>query len=143
MNKILNAYNKTNNFGRLFGMDYKITSPTTIEYYMTVDEKFLATPTAMHGGALAGMMDAVVGVASLNVTSKKGKVVSTIEFKINYLKPVLLGEQLKGVGTVLSEGNRIIITKGEIFNQNDELVALATATLNAYPWEKSDFYSED
>ncbi len=143
MNKILKAYNKTNAFGRLFGMDYKITSPTTIEYYMTVDEQFLATPTAMHGGALAGMMDAVVGVASLNVTSKKGKVVSTIEFKINYLKPVLLGDELKGVGTVLSEGNRIIITKGEIFNQNDELVALATATLNAYPWGKSDFYSEE
>ncbi len=142
MNKILRAYNKTNAFGRLFGMDYKILSPTTIEYQLTVDEKFLATPTAMHGGALAGMMDAILGVASLNVSSKRGKVVSTIEFKINYLKPVFLGDELRGVGTVLSEGNRIIITKGEIFNQRNELVAIATATLNAYPWEKSDFYSE-
>ncbi|MCT4582600.1 MAG: PaaI family thioesterase [Flavobacteriales bacterium] len=136
MNKIIEAYNKTNEFGRLFNMTYTIVKPGEVVYKLLVTQKLLATSKAMHGGALAGMMDAVVGVTALSVSSLKNKVVSTVEFKINYLKPVFEGDELRGVGEVISEGNRIIVCKGEIFNQNQELVAIATATLNAYPANK-------
>lgn len=136
MNEILKAYDKTNEFGRLFNMTYEIIKPGEVEYAMTVNSSFLATSKAMHGGALAGFMDAVVGVAALSVSSLKRNVVSTIEIKINYLKPVFLNDQLKGIGTVVSEGNRIIVCKGVIYNQNAELVAIATSTLNAYPFSK-------
>jgi len=139
-NKILEQYDKSNAFGRLFDMNYKIIEAGKIEYKLKVNKHFLATPTAMHGGALAGFMDAIVGVASLSASSQNNKVVSTIEFKINYLKPVFLNDELTGIGTVVNQGNRIIITKGEIFNQKKELVAMATATMNAYPVEKSDFF---
>lgn len=136
MNDILKAYNKSNEFGRLFNMTYEIIKPGEIVYKLLVTREMLATTKAMHGGALAGMMDAVVGVAALSVASQRDKVVSTVEFKINYLKPVFEGDNLQGVGTVISEGNRIIICKGEIFNQNKEMVAVSTATLNAYPSKK-------
>lgn len=136
MNEILEAYNKTNEFGRFFNMTYKVILPGEIVYSMEVTKNLLATSNAMHGGALAGMMDAVVGVAAVSISSLKGNIVSTVEFKINYLKPVFLGNQLTGIGTVISEGNRIIVCKGEIFNQNKELVAIATSTMNAYPFSK-------
>lgn len=136
MNEILEAYDRTNEFGRLFNMTYFINSPGKVTYSMLVTKRFLATTNAMHGGALSGMMDAVVGVAALSVSSLKGKVVSTVEIKINYLKPVLLDDLLKGEGTVISEGNRIIVCKGEIYNQNNELVAIGTSTMNAYPFSK-------
>jgi len=132
MNEILKAYDKTNEFGRFLNMTYKVAKPGEVIFSMLVTKDLLATKQAMHGGALAGLMDAVVGVAALSVSSLKGKLVSTVEFKINYLKPVVLNDHLKGVGTVISEGNRIIICKGEIFNQNEELVAIATSTMNAY-----------
>lgn len=136
MNDILEAYNKTNEFGRFLSMDYTVVSPGEIELSMKVTKNLLATSKAMHGGALAGMMDAVVGVAALSVSSLKGNIVSTVEFKINYLKPIFLNDELTGVGSVVSEGNRIIICKGDIFNQNKELVAIATSTMNAYPFSK-------
>jgi len=117
-------------------MDYEIVRPGFVVYRMKVTQRFLATSKAMHGGALAGFMDAVVGVAALSVSSQRGNVVSTVEFKINYLKPVLLDDELVGEGKVISEGNRIIICKGEIFNQNQELVSIGTATLNAYSANK-------
>ena len=132
MNEILTAYDKTNEFGRFLNMTYEVAKPGEVIFSMLVTKDLLATKQAMHGGALAGLMDAVVGVAALSVSSLKGKLVSTVEFKINYLKPVVLNDHLKGVGTVISEGNRIIICKGEIFNQNEELVAIATSTMNAY-----------
>lgn len=136
MNEILEAYNKSNAFGRFFKMTYHIDSPGNVIYSMEVTKDLLATVRTMHGGALAGMMDAVVGVAALSVSSLKGKVVSTVEIKINYLRPVVLNDQLTGKGTVISEGNRIIVCKGEIYNQNHELVAIATSTMNAYSFSK-------
>ncbi len=136
MNKIIENYNETNAFGRSFKMDYEIVRPGFVVYKMKVSKRFLATSTAMHGGALAGFMDAIVGVTALSVSSQKGNVVSTVEFKINYLKPVLLNDELVGEGSIISEGHRIIICKGEIFNQNKELVAIGTATLNAYSANK-------
>jgi uncharacterized protein (TIGR00369 family) len=136
MNEILKAYDKTNEFGRFLNMTYEVVQPGEVVFSMLVTKDLLATTKAMHGGALAGLMDAVVGVAALSVSSLKDKLVSTVEFKINYLKPVLLNDQLKGLGTVISEGNRIIVCKGEIFNQKEELVAIATSTMNAYPFTK-------
>tara|TARA_B110000305_G_C19024207_1_gene440758 strand:- start:52 stop:474 length:423 start_codon:yes stop_codon:yes gene_type:complete len=137
---ILDIYNKYNNFGRFLDMDYTVVTPGHIEYNMVVKEVHLATPTAMHGGAMAGFMDCVLGVTALSAVEAENKVVSTIEFKINYLSVVLLGDELKGVGIVLRKGKRILLAEGKIYNQNNELVATATGTFNAYSFEKSDMF---
>lgn len=119
-------------------MDYKVISPGHIEYNMLVKEEHLATKTAMHGGALAGLMDGVLGVAALSMVQIEEKAVSTIEFKINYLNAAFLGDILKGEGKVISRGKRILIVEGKIYNQKNELIVTATGTFNAYPFEKSD-----
>jgi len=49
-----------------------------------------------------------------------------------------LGDILFGKGRVDHQGKRIIHTSGEIYNQNNEIVAKAMGTFNAYPIEKSD-----
>lgn len=66
------------------------------------------------------------------------KLVSTVEFKINYLKPAYLHDKLKGVGMVLHHGKRLYTVEGQIFNHKQELLAKGIATLNAYPYAKSD-----
>lgn len=136
---ILSTYNKNNHFGRFMGMKYEVESPGHVKYRLTVKEDLLATPTAAHGGAIAGFMDGIVGVAALSSTAPDGRVVSTIEFKINYLKPALFKDEIFGVGTVLKKGKSILVVKGEIFNSKEELLATALATMNSYPIEKSSF----
>lgn len=139
MNKdILKRYNETNHFGDLLGMEYEIQTSGEIYYSLEVKREHLATKTAAHGGFLAAFMDAVVGVAALSKTSTEGKVVSTVEMKLNFLQPALLGDLLTGKGKVLKYGKRIIIVEGKIFNQKNELLAISLATMNAYPFEKSD-----
>ena len=137
MADVLSIYRKINNFGRLLDMDFEEISEGNIIYHLKVTEDLLATPTTIHGGALSAFMDAIIGVASLSIFAKENKLVSTVEFKINYLMPALLNDQLKGVGKVIKKGKRIVITSGEIYNQNNELIAIATGTLNAYPIEKA------
>ena len=137
---ILDIYNRHNNFGRLFDMDHKVIEPGHIEYNMVVKESHLATPKAMHGGAMAGFMDGVLVVAALSAVEAENKVVSTIEFKINYLSAVFLGDELTGFGIVLRKGKRILLVEGKIYNQKNELVSTATGTFNAYSFEKSDMF---
>ena len=65
MNKdIISRYNQTNHFGELLGMKYEIHETGEISYHVEVKKDHLATTTAAHGGFLAAVMDAVVGVAS-------------------------------------------------------------------------------
>ena len=52
-------------------------------FTFTIQEKHLATPVAAHGGALAALADALIGVAALSAVAEELKLVSTIEFKIN------------------------------------------------------------
>lgn len=137
--QILATYDQNNHFGRFMDMHYNVIEPGVVHYSLNIKEDLLATPTAAHGGAIAGFMDAVVGVAALSATAPDGKVVSTVEFKLNYLRPALFKDKIKGIGTVLKKGKSILVVKGEIFNSKDELIATSLATLNSYPVEKSSF----
>jgi uncharacterized protein (TIGR00369 family) len=135
---LLKIYNQVNQFGLENDLELIIIKPGEIVYKMEVLKKHLATPTAIHGGMLAAMMDGVIGVAGLTAVAEQKKLVATVEFKINYFKPAFLGDILTGKGKVDHKGNRIIHTSGEIYNQKKELIAKAMGTLNAYPFEKSD-----
>lgn len=135
---LIKIYQQTNEFGKLLGMDLIKFEADEILYKLPVTKEHLATPTTAHGGLLSAYMDGVLGLAALYASSENANLVSTVEFKINYLKPVKLGEVLIGRGTVISNGKRIIIAQGEIFDEaSGEKKAIATGTFNAYPYEKS------
>jgi uncharacterized protein (TIGR00369 family) len=136
--KIIDLYQQVNQFGKENQLKLTLIEPGKITYEMKVLPKHLATPTAIHGGMLAAMMDAILGVASLSAVAKENKLVSTVEFKISYFNPAFLGDTLTGNGSVDKKGNRIIFAAGEIINQNNQMIAKATGTFNAYPIEKSD-----
>ena len=135
--QLLKIYQDTNQFGKENGMILKNDSEGDIEYEMTITQQHLATPTTAHGGVVAAYMDGIMGVAALTISAKNMCLVSTVEFKINYLKPAFLGDVLIGKGAVISAGKSIIIAKGEVYNQNNELISIATGTFKAYPYQKS------
>lgn len=138
MEKLIEIYNQVNQFGREHGLELEVIAPGEIIYQMKVEQKHLATPTTIHGGMIAAMMDGVLGVAALSAVALEEKLVSTVEFKISYYQPAYLDDLLIGKGKVVKKGNRIIFAEGEIYNQNHETVAKASGTFNAYPFEKSD-----
>lgn len=138
--QLMKTYQETNQFGKLNGMELISYEHGKIEYKMEIKQIHLATPKTAHGGVLAAYMDGIMGVAALTASAKNLSLVSTVEFKINYLKPAFLGDVLIGKGTIISEGKRIIIAQGEITNQKGELISIATGTFNAYPYEKSGMH---
>jgi uncharacterized protein (TIGR00369 family) len=134
--KILELYNEMNNFGRMMKMHFEVIRPGEIIYHLEITAEHLATREVAHGGALAGYMDAILGVAALSGIGDEGKLVSTVEFKITYLSPARKGDQLKGIGKVIKKGKRMVFAEGEIINQNNEVIAKGTGTFIAYPVEK-------
>ncbi|MES2836864.1 MAG: PaaI family thioesterase [Bacteroidota bacterium] len=138
---IIDKYNEFNNFGRLLGMTFTIPKPGLVHYHLTISEQHLATPIASHGGVISAMMDGVLGIPALSLAIEQNKVVSTVEFKINFLSPALLNDTLLGIGKVEQQGNRIIISSGDIVctNRDNVLIAKAMGTFNAYPAEKAGF----
>ena len=137
MHPILQEYQKNNAFGKVNELQLEIISPGTINYRMKVQEKHLATPLTIHGGMLSALMDAVLGVAALSLVCESGRVVSTVEFKINFMDPVHLGDELVAVGQVDQQGKRILVCSGVIKEaKSGKTVAKGLGTFNAYPFEK-------
>lgn len=124
------------------GLVFEIPSPGTITYKMTIQEKHLSSPNTAHGAAIAGFMDCVLGLSALSMAVTQGNLTSTVEFKINYIRPVQLGEEITGSGQVVHKGKSLLISSGEIKNAKGELVALGQGTFNTYPFTKKDYLSD-
>ena len=128
---LIEVYNQSNLFGKENNLELKVIDKGHIEYLMKVEEKHLALPDVVHGGAIAGLMDAVLSVAAFSAVAGDSMNVATVEFKINYLKAVRKPGILKGIGKVLKKGRKVMVTNGEIFDENDSLVATGTGTIMA------------
>jgi uncharacterized protein (TIGR00369 family) len=140
MHSIINQYIKSNAFSKLIGMQFTIIKPGEIKYYLNVNPNHLATPNAAHGGLVSALVDGALGVAGLSLVCNDNKVVSTVEYKINFLKPVGLNDELVAHAKVLSAGKRILIIECEVFiSKNNNLVAKAIGTFNAYDAVKAGY----
>lgn len=128
-----------NNFGRLLGMNFSILSPGIVSYSLSINKSHLATPVAVHGGVVASLLDATVGVGALSAVCEVGKVVSTVELSISYLSPSFLNDQLTATSELVKLGHKLIFMEAKVVNQNGALIAKATAILNAYPKEKAGY----
>lgn len=133
---IVALYRQSNLFGKEIDLEYDILPDGEVINRITISKKHLATPVAAHGGVVAALADSTLGVAALALSQKNGNLVSTVEFKINYLKPVLLGDTIRGISRVRQAGKKLIFVEADFVNQKEELVATASGTFNQYPFTK-------
>lgn len=136
---LIQGYIKSNNFGRLLGMNFDILDHGVVNYSMLITKNHLATPIAAHGGSVAALIDASMGVCALSEVILEDKVVSTIELKMSFIAPAVLGDTMNARAKIIKSGNRLLLVEGEIRNQNDKLIAVASGTFNAYPANKAGF----
>jgi uncharacterized protein (TIGR00369 family) len=138
--KQIAIYNKINQYGRANGMVLEVQAPGEATYTMTVREEHLSSPNTCHGGVLAGLMDAVLGAAALTLAMPAGELVSTVEFKMNYLQPVYLHDVLVARGWVEHAGRTLIVASATIScpSKGESIVARALGTFNRYPASKRD-----
>lgn len=130
-------YKEVAQFDEHLGMVLTVHAPGQITYALPIRACHLASPDACHGGVISGMMDAVLGITALSYAVSQGNLCATVEFKINYLSPVKLGDQLEGRGTIDFYGSKLIVTSGQILeNQSGRMVAKGLGTFSQYPLSK-------
>ena len=124
----LEEYNKGNLFGKENNLELKEVSKGKIKYTMQLENKHLAVFNLVHGGSIAGFMDAILSVAAFSAVVDQYNV-ATVEFKINYLRAVKHIQKLTGKGRVVKEGSKLLFVEGEILNEENELVATGSGTI--------------
>ena len=89
-------------------------------------EKHFNPMGTLHGGVLCDVADAAMGVA-YGSTLDDGESFTTLELKINFLKPVW-NDRLTAKGRVVQRGRTVGLTECTVTNSKGELVAYATST---------------
>jgi uncharacterized protein (TIGR00369 family) len=80
----------------------------------------------LHGGILCDLADAAMGLA-FATTLGSGESFTTLELKINFLRPVWTG-RLKAQADVLSRGRTVGLVNCKITDEQGRLMASATST---------------
>lgn len=87
----------------------------------------------VHGGLVCTLLDSVCGCAG-QTTLPKGMAYTSLEIKVNYLRPVLANSgKLTAVGTVTKPGRRAAFVEGTVTDESGKLVATASSTLLIFP----------
>jgi uncharacterized protein (TIGR00369 family) len=80
----------------------------------------------LHGGILCDLADAAMGIAYAS-TLEEDESFTTLELKINFLKPVWTA-RLTATGSVVKRGKTVGMTECDITDEKGSLVAKATST---------------
>lgn len=87
----------------------------------------------VHGGLVCTVLDTATGCAA-HSTLPAGVGYTSVEIKVNYLRPVLADTgPLTATGQVIKGGNRVIFAEGNVTTSAGDLVATASSTLLVRP----------
>ena len=85
---------------------------------------------ALHGGVISSLADTVGGLAVFS-SVELGRVASTVDLRVDYLRPGNVDIDLYAQARVLRVGNRVAATHTVIYQTNiDEPIATASAVYN-------------
>jgi len=110
----------------LIGMRMIEAEVGRVTFELDVGPQHTSPPGTLHGGILCDLADAAMGCANLSRLEPE-ELFTTVELKINFLKPVLEG-RLTAVGSVIRAGRTLALTDCRITDDEDALVAYATST---------------
>lgn len=89
-------------------------------------EQHLNPMGTLHGGILCDLADAAMGTAYATSLAE-GESFTTLELKINFLKPVWQAK-LQAIGRVVQPGRTVGLVECDILDADEVLVARATST---------------
>lgn len=82
----------------------------------------------VHGGMAATLLDSALGCC-VNSCLEAGDVYTTLELKVNYLRPMTLGTgTVRAIATLVHLGRTTALVEGKIVDAQDRIYAYATST---------------
>ncbi|MCW5978094.1 MAG: PaaI family thioesterase [Bryobacteraceae bacterium] len=111
---------------RLIGFQLLEVAPGRAVIELQSGEQHLNPMGTLHGGVLSTIADTSMGIAHGSMLVE-GETSTTIELKINFLRPVWNG-RLRAIGRVVKHGKTLTLLESDVLDQQDRLVARASST---------------
>lgn len=112
--------------GRLLAMRFTAWQEGVCRAEMEVGPEFWNPVGVLHGSVTHALIDTTMGAAVVSITGP-GRRQSTIELKVNYLRPVQTG-RLMAESRVIRRGKRIWFLESQVTDEAGELVATGSAS---------------
>jgi uncharacterized protein (TIGR00369 family) len=111
---------------RLIGFRLTSIRPGEAVIELETQEAHANPMGTLHGGILCDIADAAMGLAYAS-TLEEGETFTTLELKINFLKPTWKAK-LRAVGHVVKQGRTVGMVECDVTDDKGSLVARATST---------------
>jgi acyl-CoA thioesterase len=129
----LKNYQNPDRFGEWLG--YHVTHlrrgvKAKAEVTLAIRKDHLSPAMRVHGGVASALFDIACG-AAVFATMKPTDYCSTVELKVNYFRPIELGDLLTAKTEVMFRGKRLCGVRGLLFrNDEQDPVGMCAATFN-------------
>ena len=117
------------------GFELTALEPGRAVLEMNVDERHHNPMGTVHGGIIADLVDAAMGVAHMSAL-QPGMTHTTVEFKINFMRAVY-HDRIRAIATVKRTGRKIGVTECDVLDSADKLLAHALGTLLIMPEQET------
>lgn len=86
----------------------------------------------VHGGVISTLIDVTGGATAFSVLDFPREMsLNTVDMRVDYIR-MGRGSRFSATGTVLRKGNRICVTRVEVLNDEEQLIAHGTATYSIF-----------
>ena len=120
----------------LIGFRLNSVEPGRVVVEMDAEPRHANPMGTVHGGVLCDLADAAMGMAYAS-SLDEGETFTTLELKINFLKPVWTG-RLTATGRLVKGGHTVGLTECDVVDDKDRLVARASSTCMTLRGEAAD-----
>jgi uncharacterized protein (TIGR00369 family) len=116
----------------LFGMRMESAKVGEVVFACTPHASALNPMGGIHGGLVCTLLDSVLGCAA-HTTLPAATLYTSIELKVSYLRPVLVGGEIRARGWVTKPGRRVCFAEGEVLDAGGKVVATASSSILVMP----------
>ena len=144
-------------FNRVLGLDVTRFDEDGVVVTLPMRDDLLGNfaTRVLHGGVISATLDLIGGMVAMHGVISAGhihtleeafetfKTVGTIDLRVDYLRPGA-GELFTGTGNALRVGRSVTVTRMELRNERDDLIAVGTGTYRVKaPYRASGAAVED
>jgi uncharacterized protein (TIGR00369 family) len=116
-------------FMELLGARIVSVEPSSVVFEFDPSEYMYSPLGNVHGGIITVLLDSAMG-CSFHTTLPAGTGYTTLELKVNFLKPVTAKVgALRAEGRVIHSGSRVGTTEARLLDSKQKMFAHATSTL--------------
>ncbi len=128
-------------FNKILGLKLESIEKNQLKIKFDMKEEFIGNYVrkTLHGGVISSVIDVTGGIAAfisiynkfsesaLEEKHKKFSKMGTIDLRVDYLRPGI-GDWFISTGYVLRTGNKVVVTRIELHNNTDHLIAVGTGS---------------